>query len=90
MTPTGSAVAGDMIKSLKLANKKTTSKYAIIAVDMSAVAAGFHWCDNGFLIPQVSSHDYVESIIEGAMTITRRQFSVDLTTKYWLWQAQLQ
>ena len=63
VTAEGSIVAQGIIKSLKLANKKC-SKYAIIAADMSPLAAGLYRCDRGILIPPVSSLDYVDSIIQ--------------------------
>jgi carbamoyl-phosphate synthase large subunit len=64
VTAAGSVVAQGIIKSLKLANEKSYIKYTIVAADMSPLAAGLYRCDNGILVPPVSSPDYVESMIK--------------------------
>jgi len=59
VTAAGSIVAQGIIKSLKLAGK-----YTIVAADMSPLAAGLYRCDAGFIVPAVSSPDYIESIVK--------------------------
>jgi hypothetical protein len=45
VTASGSIVAQDIIKSLKLASKTGRVKYNIIAAHMSPLAAGLYRCD---------------------------------------------
>ena len=63
VTAAGSIVAQGIIKSLKLANKKS-KRYTIIAADMSPLAAGLYRCDRGIIVPPVSSPDYIDNIID--------------------------
>ena len=64
VTASGSIVAQDIIKSLKLASKTGRVKYNIIAADMSPLAAGLYRCDAGVLVPPASSPDYVDAIVK--------------------------
>lgn len=64
VTASGSIVAQDIIKSLKLASKTGRVKYNIIAADMSPLAAGLYICDAGAQVPPASSPDYVDAIVE--------------------------
>lgn len=66
ITASGSIIAQGIIKSLKLANQQgdKSIKYKIIAIDMSAQAAGLYRCDKGILVPSPSSSHYINSIIK--------------------------
>jgi len=64
VTAAGSIVAQGIIKSLKLANKKGNRNYTIIATDMSPLAAGLYRCNSGILVPQVSSSNYIDNIVQ--------------------------
>ena len=63
VTASGSIVAQDIIKSLKLASKTGRVKYNIIAADMSPLAAGLYICGAGVQVPPTSSPDYVDASI---------------------------
>ncbi len=66
VTTAGTIVAQGIIKSLKLANASPDPRatYRIITVDMSADAAGLYRSDAGYLVPPISSPDYIDSIVK--------------------------
>lgn len=65
VTTCGTIVAQGIMKSLRLANKdpKSKIKYRIFTTDMSAEAAGLYRSDMGFLVPRITSPEYINSII---------------------------
>lgn len=66
VTTAGTIVAQGIIKSLKLANASEDPRvtYKIITADMSADAAGLYRSDAGYLVPPISSPDYIDSIVK--------------------------
>lgn len=64
VTAAGSIVAQGIMKSLKLANRSGTISYRIVSADMNPMAAGLYRSDLGIIIPEATSPDYVEAIIE--------------------------
>jgi hypothetical protein len=88
VTASGSIVAQDIIKSLKLASKTGRVKYNIIAADVSPLAAGFYRCYAGVLVPPASSRDYVDAIVKICEKMSAQQCSVALTMSSWRLHAQ--
>ena len=66
VTTAGTIVAQGIIKSLKLANASEDPRvtYRIITADMSADAAGLYRSDAGYVVPPISSPDYIDSIVK--------------------------
>lgn len=66
VTGAGSILGQGIIKCLHLNNKKKNTNviYKIVGVDMSIEAIGLYRSDLGFVVPEASSHDYVDSIIK--------------------------
>ena len=66
VTTAGTIVAQGIIKSLKLANASADPRatYRIITVDMNADAAGLYRSDAGYVVPPISSPDYIDSIVK--------------------------
>ena len=64
VTTGGTIVAQGVIKCLKLANKSEGQpvKYRIVSADMSPEAASLYRSDAGYLVPPISSPDYIEEI----------------------------
>jgi hypothetical protein len=71
VTASGSIVAQDIIKSLKLASKTSRVKYNIIAAHMSPLAAGLYRRDARVQVPPASSSDYVDTIVKICEKIER-------------------
>lgn len=64
VTAAGSIVAQGIMKSLKLANRTGKISYTIVSADMNSMAAGLYRSDSGIIIPESTSPDYVDAIIE--------------------------
>jgi carbamoyl-phosphate synthase large subunit len=65
VTSAGTIVAQGIIKSLKLLKDQNVKgqKYRIIAADMNLQTASLYRSDLGILLPEISSHKYIDSII---------------------------
>jgi carbamoyl-phosphate synthase large subunit len=64
VTAAGGIIGEGIIKSLRLANMKGGPiSYEILAADADPRAAGLYRADEGFLVPEASSPDYIDRLV---------------------------
>jgi len=90
VTTAGTIVAQGVIKCLRLANRSENRPvtYGIVTADMSPDTAALYRSDAGYLVPPISSSDYIDAISRYAKMKESAQSSWAQMRNSSQWQAQ--